>query len=161
MYSNLRGRKTDLTETLSYQLAAVTSLAHLSVAWWSVGDSKEFTCGDFGRNVLWCVSCVWKVEVTVMTFFLKNKLDQVNLAVSVCWQYLLRWCGICSILFAVLRYSEPPMPPSTKIVSFNAINWKQKNQKRIVIRFQNSTLKRKTKIKFEFPSPTQLKIGWH
>ena len=32
MYSNLRGRKTDLTETLSYQLAAVTSLAHLSAA---------------------------------------------------------------------------------------------------------------------------------
>ena len=31
-YSNFRGRKTDLTETLSYHLAAVTSLAHLSVA---------------------------------------------------------------------------------------------------------------------------------
>ena len=64
-----------------------------------------------------------------MTFFLKNKLDQVNLAMSVCWQYFLRWCGICSILFAVLRYSEPPMSPSTKIVSFNAINWKQKKPK--------------------------------
>ena len=30
---------------------------------------------------------------------------------SVCW-YVLRWCGVCSILSAVLRYSEPPMSPS-------------------------------------------------
>ena len=32
MYSNFRGRKTDQTETLSYHLAAVTSLASFSVA---------------------------------------------------------------------------------------------------------------------------------
>ena len=30
IHSNFRGRKTDLRETLSYHLAAVTSLAHLS-----------------------------------------------------------------------------------------------------------------------------------
>ena len=30
IYSNFRGRKTDPRETLSYHLAAVTSLAHLS-----------------------------------------------------------------------------------------------------------------------------------
>ena len=45
IHSNFRGRKTDLRETLSYHLAAVTSLAHLSCHVFIMTENAENAIG--------------------------------------------------------------------------------------------------------------------
>ena len=45
IHSNFRGRKTDLWETLSYHLAAVTSLAHLSCHVFIMTENAENAIG--------------------------------------------------------------------------------------------------------------------
>ena len=45
IHSNFRGRKTELRETLSYHLAAVTSLAHLSCHVFIMTENAENAIG--------------------------------------------------------------------------------------------------------------------
>ena len=45
LFVNFRGRKTDLRETLSYHLAAVTSLAHLSCHVFIMTENAENAIG--------------------------------------------------------------------------------------------------------------------
>ena len=98
VYSNFRGRRIDLTETLAYHLAAVTSLAHLSVAYTSFIMKWQQGILHAENAVGMCFLCL-KIRSNGLETFRPGKSRGVGVS-------------IIFILFAVLRYSEPPMSPS-------------------------------------------------
>ena len=98
VYSNFRGRRIDLTETLAYHLAAVTSLAHHSVAYTSFIMKRQQGILHAENAVGMCFLCL-KSRSNGLETFRPGKSRGVGVS-------------IIFILFAVLRYSEPPMSPS-------------------------------------------------
>ena len=86
-YSNFRGRRIDLTETLAYHLAAVTSLAHLSVAYTSFMMKRQQGILHAENAVGLCFLCL-KILIYI------NK-----------YLFCLRCCGI----------QNPPCPPHSAV----------------------------------------------
>ena len=87
VYSNFRGRRIDLTETLAYHLAAVTSLAHLSVAYTSFIMKRQQGILHAENAVGLCFLCL-KILIYI------NK-----------YLFCLRCCGI----------QNPPCPPHSAV----------------------------------------------
>ena len=47
--------------TLLYHLACINKEMYAT--------TKNFTCGEYSKEILWCVSYVWNIEVMVLGIF--------------------------------------------------------------------------------------------